>query len=1012
MNDYYVDRAQRRAVEEIEVSAFDPRLASTLHVTRDKHSHIQAENSAAITLSSVVPDEIDEASEFAASEQLLVPKMENLEDSVNFPNSTDEPVSLTVRESKTSITYLPRPITIDELAAQSKNSRAIYYAEQTALRRQAAAYLNQLEKFDYSAAETIEPENIDSATSNLRQFMARESHPELENPEAIKEFSLQFVQAKEIVEPDPLDKEQTETLTKGEAVLNLPEQTSDNQKSSEITHKATAQIVVQYDDNSLKEEPAGVISGTQKLAEAVRTKLNDGLSIGDNRHFNTLAEEHFSGTIAAGTFSSKDAYDALELGVNSYLLENAKRLVANNPHESLTELRGLLQKLPRQSHRTDEQIKFQQFSTPPTQSFVAFLATGARKGDILLEPSAGTGGLALWSKGLEIDTKVNEISLRRKGTLLMLGFGEVTQADAQFLNDTLPPEIKPTIILMNPPFSATGGRTENNQTKYGAEHVTDALARLETGGRLVAIVGEGMDIGKPAFSGWWKDVMSKYNVRANIGIPGEEYGKYGTTFGNNLLVIDKTGPTPGESLNEQVKNIAALGQRDNLEAVLADILPIGAERLAVQNKWLQVEEQKSEIPIQRVSDGELAEIAPQSESNQNQNKEQKNEHNTNSDKRRIDTGNGEIAVAGNLRSDGGDRGAASELRDLRTANNWHHEQRPILFDPPFRADESAKGFDQAQATESGIAVGVIEPQGVSPVDAHAGIGTRDGRSEPVISDPSGNGTVSGSVENTESKLADPVSIIQSTVSFAKNTEKREQVATGAVAYKPAKLVGGRIHPGDIVESSSMASVEPPDITYTPQIDPRIINDGKLSALQYEAVVYAGQRHEQRLPDGARAGFFIGDGTGVGKGRELSGIALDNWNQDRRRVLWLSINYDLVPSTERDLRDLGARELKLASLDKFAPNSKLDESVGDAVLFASYSTLIGKAKDGSTRLDQIREWLGEDGVILFDEGHLAKNAVSSGMQKASQRGETVVDLQTGEKSNPNWRIVYSSATGAT
>jgi hypothetical protein len=43
---------------------------------------------------------------------------------------------------------------------------------------------------------------------------------------------------------------------------------------------------------------------------------------------------------------------------------------------------------------------------------------------------------------------------------------------------------------------------------------------------------------------------------------------------------------------------------------------------------------------------------------------------------------------------------------------------------------------------------------------------------------------------------------------------------------------------------------------------------KLSALQLEAIVYACQRHEQFLPDGNRAGFFIGDGAGVGKVRPL------------------------------------------------------------------------------------------------------------------------------------------------
>ena len=69
------------------------------------------------------------------------------------------------------------------------------------------------------------------------------------------------------------------------------------------------------------------------------------------------------------------------------------------------------------------------------------------------------------------------------------------------------------------------------------------------------------------------------------------------------------------------------------------------------------------------------------------------------------------------------------------------------------------------------------------------------------------------------------------------------------------------------------------------------------------MIYAGQRHEQRLPDGARGGFFVGDGTGLGKGRVLAGIIADNWNQNRQRALWFSVNNDLLESTRRDLHEV-------------------------------------------------------------------------------------------------------------
>lgn len=142
-------------------------------------------------------------------------------------------------------------------------------------------------------------------------------------------------------------------------------------------------------------------------------------------------------------------------------------------------------------------------------------------------------------------------------------------------------------------------------------------------------------------------------------------------------------------------------------------------------------------------------------------------------------------------------------------------------------------------------------------------------------------------------------------------------------YKPAKLSFGRPHPDAVVETASLAAVEPPDITYhlkvwfccirwpvageaaeREQVLALLWHDGcrsaaptsmprsllaqparrglcvvvhrpalqaykalvdSLSALQLESVVYACQRHLQMLPDGSRGGFFIGRLPSLGWG---------------------------------------------------------------------------------------------------------------------------------------------------
>lgn len=51
---------------------------------------------------------------------------------------------------------------------------------------------------------------------------------------------------------------------------------------------------------------------------------------------------------------------------------------------------------------------------------------------------------------------------------------------------------------------------------------------------------------------------------------------------------------------------------------------------------------------------------------------------------------------------------------------------------------------------------------------------------------------------------------------------------------------GISHPDIVVETNTLSSVPPPDVTYTLSIPDCSINSGRLSALQLEAIIYACQ----------------------------------------------------------------------------------------------------------------------------------------------------------------------------
>jgi hypothetical protein len=251
-----------------------------------------------------------------------------------------------------------------------------------------------------------------------------------------------------------------------------------------------------------------------------------------------------------------------------------------------------------------------------------------------------------------------------------------------------------------------------------------------------------------------------------------------------------------------------------------------------------------------------------------------------------------------------------------------------------------------------------------------------------------------------------------------NVEEEENmgVAETYADYMPAKVKIGRKHPDPVVETASLASVAPPDVWYKLALPEETIDSGSLSALQLESITYSCQQHEQTLPDGSRAGYLIGDGAGVGKGRTVSGIIFENYQRGRKRAIWVSVSSDLKYDAERDLRDIGASKITVHALNKMKYakiSADVNGSIKKGVIFSTYSSLIGESQSGGkyrTRLKQLLQWCGEDfdGVIVFDECHRAKNLVPTGSTKPTKTGLTVLELQN---KLPKARIIYASATGA-
>ena len=250
-------------------------------------------------------------------------------------------------------------------------------------------------------------------------------------------------------------------------------------------------------------------------------------------------------------------------------------------------------------------------------------------------------------------------------------------------------------------------------------------------------------------------------------------------------------------------------------------------------------------------------------------------------------------------------------------------------------------------------------------------------------------------------------------------------------YRPSRIrfANAPAHPTPLVESVAMGSVTAPIPEARPLLPANWQADCLLSEAQCETLIYAAQAFARDLPgqfrpsqegtmlelteDGSsyRQGFFLGDGTGAGKGRQIAAIIMDRWLSGERRHIWITKNEALLEDARRDWEALGGMALDIQPLSRWKLGRPV--TMPEGILFVTYPTLrSGRAED--TRLDQILDWAAAEfaGVIAFDEAHAMANALGSsstrGKLKGSEQGMAGLRLQN---NLPRARILYASATGA-
>jgi hypothetical protein len=285
-----------------------------------------------------------------------------------------------------------------------------------------------------------------------------------------------------------------------------------------------------YQLKTYNERNANKSDPKTKVVDAIREFI--GTEKLGKREIEKIGEE-------AGITDKNVVKELAELAV----VQKARELAQNNDFEGLVKL---YENQPNLTHRTNESIEKQQYSTPAPLAYSMGKYVGLDKSGKKFEPSAGNGMLTIVAEPK--DFTVNEIDGVRRSNLETQGFNEVLNQDG---SKDFGRSKQYDSVITNPPF---GGVEAQSIEGYKFNELAQimsakALDTMKDDGRAAIIIGgnnqfdeKGQLKGRDRI--YFNYLFNKYNVEDVIDISGDIYRKQGASFPIRVILINGRKATP------------------------------------------------------------------------------------------------------------------------------------------------------------------------------------------------------------------------------------------------------------------------------------------------------------------------------------------------------------------------------------------------------------------------------------------------------------------------------------